>query len=119
MVQPKVNARCSNCREYQNDMTPEEVQLVVCLRVPSRSFYAFDCHACLNRSTSLATPDIIEKLTMGTVKVEYEILPEEYFEPKSGPVINHDDILDFYTKSSETDKLSAIARTYLLNDIRP
>jgi hypothetical protein len=100
-----IKASCPTCGEVE--LTPEDVSLMVCTHAPL-SYYAFDCAGCGNEVRKPADDHVVSLLVSGGVPAVVWDLPAEYLEPKTGPVLSYDDLLDFALQLGETDLLASL-----------
>jgi hypothetical protein len=103
----QIKATCPDCGEV--NLTPEDVQLMVCT-VQTLSYYAFDCGGCVRQVRKPADDRIVSLLRSGGVRVQRWRVPAEALEPKSGPAVGYDDVLDFALALGDTDYLADLAR---------
>ncbi len=102
-----IKATCPVCGEV--NLTADEVRLMVC-SVDEHSYYAFDCGTCVDEVRKPADHTIVSLLISGGVTpIAWEI-PAEVLEPKSGPAISYDDVLDFALRLRRTTHIAAFAR---------
>jgi hypothetical protein len=76
-------------------MTTRDVQVMVC-STTNESSYAFCCPACGVAVSKAAEPDVVDVLVASGVRLSVWDMPAELDEPRSGPPISHDDLLDFH-----------------------
>jgi hypothetical protein len=55
---------------------------------------------------------IVDLLVASGVRLETWSLPEELFEPKDGPAICHDDLIDFHQRLQNDDWLDELPRRW-------
>ncbi len=87
-----IKASCPDCGEVE--LTPPDVSLMVCSCAPL-SYYAFTCNQCNTEVRKPADDHVVSLLVSGGVPAQVWDLPDEALEPKSGPPISYDDVLDF------------------------
>lgn len=87
-----IKASCPACGDVE--LTPRQVRLVVC-SVEDRSFYSFSCSGCGDEVRKPAGGDVVALLSSGGVVPERWVIPAEVLEPRTGPALSHDDLLDF------------------------
>jgi hypothetical protein len=80
-----IRATCSDCGDVE--LTTDDVRVRVCLE-DSVGSYQFRCPLCQMAVVKSAEPRIVE--------VSMWRLPAELYESRSGPRIDHDDLLDFH-----------------------
>ena len=96
-----VKTTCERCGDIE--LTPSQLELRIC-SAPDRSVYAFTCPSC---ATSVikpaADPRIITLLrSVGVPSVGWAI-PAEVDEPREGPAINSDDLIDLMLQLDQPD----------------
>ena len=101
-----IKASCPTCGEVE--LTPADVQLMVCSHAPL-SYYAFTCTTCLDVVKKPADDHVVSLLVSGGVPATVWDLPAEVLEPKEGPQLSYDDLLDFALQLGETDLVAAVA----------
>jgi hypothetical protein len=99
-----IKASCPSCGEVE--MTSKDVSLMVCSH-PPLSYYAFDCPSCREEVRKPADDHVISLLMSGGVRAQVWELPAEALEPKVGPVLGYDDLLDFALQLADDDLLAA------------
>lgn len=95
-----IKATCPSCGDV--DLTTDDVRLRVCSN-PELSYYAFDCPECTDEVRKPADEQVVTVLIAGGVVAEVWEVPEEFFEPHTGPALNYDDLLDFVNALSSTE----------------
>ena len=101
-----IKASCPTCGEVE--LTPADVSLMVCSHAPL-SYYAFGCPGCLEEIRKPADDHIVSLLVSGGVPARVWDLPGEALEPKEGPRLTYDDLLDFALQLGDSDLLAAAA----------
>lgn len=101
-----IKASCPACGEVE--LTAADVSLMVCTR-PSLSYYAFDCPTCASEVRKPADDHVVSLLVSGGIRATVWELPAEAAEPKTGPDLTYDDLLDFALHLGTTDLLAAAA----------
>lgn len=101
-----IKASCPTCGEVA--LTPADVSLMVCSSSP-QSYYAFLCPTCRLEIRKPADDHIVSLLVSGGVSPTVWELPGEALEPKEGPRLSYDDLLDFALQLGTTDLLAAAA----------
>ncbi len=96
----RIRATCPACGEVE--LTPPDVELRVC-RVEERSFYAFVCPECYRTVSKPADRRVVRLLTSGGVPAQPWDPPEEALEPRSGPALTWDDLLDLHLELESPD----------------
>ena len=101
-----IKASCPTCGEVE--LTPPDVSLLVCSSAPL-SYYAFCCPTCKVEVRKPADDHIVSLLVSGGVPARVWDVPAEALEPKAGPRLTYDDLLDFALHLGVTDLLAASA----------
>ena len=101
-----IKASCPGCGEVE--LTAKDIALRVCNHAPL-SYYAFTCPKCRDEVRKPADDHIISLLMSGGVRAQVWEVPAEALEPKPGPQLTYDDLLDFVLHISGTDTLAAVA----------
>ncbi|MCW2680912.1 MAG: hypothetical protein JWM62_2313 [Frankiales bacterium] len=101
-----IKASCPSCGEVE--LTPADVSLMVCSHAPL-SYYAFSCPGCLDEVRKPADDHVVSLLVSGGVPAHVWDVPNEALEPKEGPRLSYDDLLDFALHLGSTDLLAAAA----------
>jgi hypothetical protein len=88
----KVLVRCALC----GDMTLKPAQVVLVLRRGARddASFRFECPACGSTWNFRADEDIVSALRRAQVPEEILHVPAEVLEPRAGPALTMDDLLD-------------------------
>lgn len=100
-----IKASCPTCGEVE--MTSADIRLMVCNHAPL-SYYAFDCPNCRDEVRKPADDHVISLLISGGVKATVWEVPAEALEPKVGPRLSYDDLLDFALHLANHDRLAAL-----------
>ena len=98
-----IKASCPSCGEVE--LTPADVSLMVCSHAPL-SYYAFTCTGCSHEVRKHADDHVVSLLVSGGVPATVWEVPAEALEPRSGPALSYDDLLDFALGLGETDLLA-------------
>ena len=101
-----IKASCPSCGEVE--LTSEDISLRVCSHGPL-SYYSFICPECEDYVRKPADDHIVSLLMSGGVHAEVWEVPAEALEPKSGPDLTYDDLLDFVLQLGRDDMLAARA----------
>ena len=101
-----IKASCPHCGEVE--LTPDDVALMVCNQ-PTLSYYAFTCPKCTVEVRKPADDHIISLLVSGGVPAQTWEVPAEATEPKPGPALTYDDLLDFALLLGDDELLAAAA----------
>lgn len=89
-----ISATCHDCGDVE--LTSAEVTVRLCIDNGAGS-YLFRCPQCVLLVAKPAEPRIVELLTASGCRLQEWKLPAELFEPRLGPPICHDDLIDFHT----------------------
>jgi rRNA maturation protein Nop10 len=95
-----IRASCPSCGDVE--LTIADVTVRVCA-ADNHGSYTFRCPQCRGAVVKDAEPRIVDLLVSSGVKLDVWQLPAELYEPKSGPVIGHDDLLDFHALLQSDD----------------
>lgn len=98
-----IKASCPSCGEVE--LTPSDVSLMVCSHAPL-SYYAFVCAGCSSEVRKPADDHVVSLLVSGGVPATVWEIPAEALEPRTGPALSYDDLLDFALGLGETDLLA-------------
>jgi len=101
-----IKASCPGCGEVE--LTSNDVTLMVCNHA-AQSYYTFVCPKCTETVRKPADDHVVSLLMSGGVRAEVWELPAEALEPKAGPVLTYDDLLDFALQLGATDLVAAAA----------
>lgn len=88
-----VRATCPTCGDIE--LTVDQVQVQLCVST-GLSTYSFLCPACAFIVNKEANDSVVESLTSAGSQLVAWTLPAELDEPKVGPKITHDDLLEFH-----------------------
>lgn len=98
----KVRATCDLCNEPV-ELPSDDITLRVCASRADLSRYSFNCPVCRSWVDKPADDRIISLLLSGGVRAEVWDIPAEVHEPKLGPPLNYDDLLDLGFALAQTD----------------
>jgi hypothetical protein len=101
-----IKASCPTCGEVE--LTSADIRLMVCSH-PSLSYYAFICPTCADDVRKPADDHVVSLLMSGGVRPTVWEVPAEALEPKVGPALTYDDLLDFALRLGTSDLLSSLA----------
>ncbi len=90
---PLVRATCPTCGDVE--LTVQQVQVQICVTTAVAT-YSFQCPVCALMVNKEANDTVVESLTSAGSRLIAWTLPAELDEPKTGPKINHDDLLEFH-----------------------
>jgi len=89
----RIRATCPTCGEVE--VLAPDVTLKRCGR-SGRAAYEFTCPGCDQLVTKPADERIAQLLISGGVRTTREDLPAEALEPREGPPLTYDDLLDLH-----------------------
>jgi hypothetical protein len=101
-----IKASCPSCGEVE--LTSADIRLRVCNHAPL-SYYGFTCPSCRDDVRKPADDHIVSLLMSGGVRAQVWEVPAEALEPKAGPALSYDDLLDFVLQLGSDDMLAARA----------
>jgi hypothetical protein len=88
-----IRASCPTCGDVE--LTTADVQVRVCSST-NEGAYLFACPICRMTVTKPADQRIIDLLLASGVRLDVWQLPAELEEPRNGPPISYDDLLEFH-----------------------
>jgi len=88
-----IRASCPTCGDVE--LTSRDVTVQVCA-TNNQGSYAFRCPECLLAVSKLAEQRIVDLLVSSGVRLSVFSMPAELEEPRYGPPISYDDLLDFH-----------------------
>jgi predicted RNA-binding Zn-ribbon protein involved in translation (DUF1610 family) len=109
----RIRATCPQCGEVE--LTPPDVELRVC-QVEERSHYAFVCPECYRTVSKPADRRVVRLLTSGGVPAQPWDPPEEALEPRNGPALTWDDLLDLHLELESPDWWARLQAARALRD---
>lgn len=89
-----IKAECPGCGAVR--LRVADLTVRTCADDEGRGAYRFRCPRCEGSVLHDATPAICALLVSVGVDEEIWSLPAELREPRTGPVLTHDDLLDFH-----------------------
>lgn len=95
-----VRATCPKCGDVE--LTVNDVQVQLCVTT-AQSTYSFLCPECSTLVNKEANDSVVESLTSAGSRLVAWTMPAELAEPKSGPSISHDDLLEFHLALEHDD----------------
>jgi len=101
-----IKASCPTCGEVE--LTPADVSLMVCSHAPL-SYYAFCCPTCSEEVRKPADDHVVSLLVSGGVPATVWDVPAEVLEPRTGPALTYDDLLDLALQLEAHDLLAPVA----------
>lgn len=104
-----IRVSCTACSSNVR-ITADDVTLMLCSSDADRSYYKFPCPDCGTIVRKEADADTA-RLLMVEAKVTPTVwaLPAEILEPRTGPAITHDDVLDAHLAFEAADYLAPVA----------
>lgn len=103
-----IKASCPVCGEIE--MTSKDVSLMVCSH-PPLSYFAFNCPCCREYVRRPADEHVISLLLSGGVRATVWEIPAEALEPKLGPALTYDNLLDFSLALKDNKLLASQFKT--------
>ena len=88
-----IRASCPSCGDVE--LTSRDVSVQVCAS-NNQGSYAFRCPDCTVAVSKFAEQRVVDLLVSSGVRLAVWSLPAELDEPKSGPVLDYDDLLEFH-----------------------
>ncbi len=101
-----IRANCPSCGDVQ--LRAEDLTVRVCSDDEAGS-YTFRCPACAQAVAKDASRRIVDLLVSSGVRMEVWRLPAELTEPRVGPPISPDDLLDFHLLLGEPGWFDQVA----------
>jgi len=95
-----IRAQCPDCGDVH--LSASDLVVRVCADDESGS-YTFQCPECERPVAKTASSRIVELLVSSGVEMQVWRRPSELDEPRSGPPISPDDLLDFHLALQEGD----------------
>ena len=101
-----VKTNCARCGDIE--LSPSQLELRIC-STPERSVYAFTCPSCaISVIKPAADPRIITLLqSVGVPSIGW-VIPAEFDEPRGGPTLTSDDLIDLMLLLDEPDWLDRL-----------
>lgn len=103
-----IRASCPDCGDVE--LTSRDVRVRVNAATNEGS-YAFQCPECQLAVSKAAEPRIIDLLVSSGVELFVWSVPQELLEPRVGPAINYDDLLNFHYELQEDSWLEKVTAT--------
>lgn len=101
-----IRASCPTCGDVE--LTSRDVTVQVCA-ANNQGSYAFRCPECTFAVSKLAEQRIVDLLVSSGVRLSVWNLPAEMEEPRYGPAISYDDLLDFHLLLQQDDWFEKVA----------
>ena len=95
-----VRATCPKCGDVE--LTVDDVQVQLCVTT-AYSTYSFVCPTCSTLVNKDANGTVVESLTSAGSRLVAWSMPAELDEPKHGPSISHNDLLEFHLALESED----------------
>ncbi len=108
----KILVTCSECAE-DIPLTPKSVSSRICVDNGDAD-YRFSCTACSTINVKPTSPQMIERLEAIGVEIELWSLPAELREHHSGPMLTHEDLLDFHIHLSDDEGVAQAIEQLLI-----
>ncbi len=102
-----IKATCHTCGEV--DLTPEDILLRIGAGSASNS-YGFSCPTCTEFVEKPADERVVRLLLSGGVMPMLNDVPAEALEPRNGPAITHNDLLEFHQLLESDDWFGALTK---------
>ena len=100
-----IRAICPTCADVE--LTTQDLRVQVCSDT-NRGSYSFRCPSCRMAVAKQAEPRIIDLLVSSGVRMQLWRLPAELREPKIGPPIDWDDLLELHELLERPDWLAQL-----------
>ncbi|MFV0315778.1 MAG: hypothetical protein ACK5O2_02305 [Microthrixaceae bacterium] len=101
-----IRATCSDCGDVE--LRSRDLKVRMC-RTTGAATYLFRCPSCAMIEVRPAESHVVDVLLAAGVSSTEWDLPSELHERVDGPVITHDDVLDFHDMLNGTDWFSTLA----------
>lgn len=88
-----IRASCPTCGDVE--LTTRDVRVLLC-STTYESSYAFQCPSCRVAVAKPAEPRVVDVLLASGITLSVWHMPAELDEPRSGPPISYDDLLEFH-----------------------
>jgi hypothetical protein len=105
-----IRASCPSCGDVE--LTTKDVSVQVC-SADNRGSYSFLCPVCRLAVSKPAEGRIVDLLVSSGVRLSVWHLPAELEEPREGPAISYDDLLEFHfdlQQDSWFERLAGVGR---------
>jgi hypothetical protein len=108
-----IRASCPTCGDVE--LTTRDVQVRIC-STNNVGAYLFSCPDCQMAVTKPADPRIVDLLVSSGVRLSVWQLPAELSEPREGPPISYDDLLEFHFELQQDGWFDRLASRAALDD---
>lgn len=88
-----IRASCPSCGDVE--LTTRDVRVLLC-STTYESSYAFQCPQCRVAVSKPAEARVVDVLLASGISLSVWHMPAELDEPKNGPAITYDDLLEFH-----------------------
>lgn len=88
-----IRASCPTCGDVE--LTTRDVRVLLC-STTYESSYAFQCPSCRVAVAKPAEARVVDVLLASGISLSVWTMPAELDEPRSGPSITYDDLLEFH-----------------------
>ena len=102
-----IEATCTECGTVECSI--EDFELAVC-NEPHASYYTFWCPVCERQIQKPADERVVELLIAEGINPRLWTLPAELTEPREGPALTNDDLLDFHLLLQKDDWFVEVER---------
>lgn len=103
-----IKATCPGCGDVK--LRSRDLTVRICAETDAGT-YTFACPRCREHVARDATPRILSLLVSAGVRTEVWHQPAELAEPRSGPPISADDVLDFHALLQRDDWFDRFAES--------
>ena len=108
----KILVTCTECTE-DIPLPPHDVNGRVCSDNGDAS-YRFTCTECGAIVVKSTSGRMIEALEIAGVEIEMWTLPAELYEARKGPLLTHEDLLDFHGDLEDDETVAAAIEQLLI-----
>lgn len=103
-----IRAQCPTCGDVR--LTAADLTVRVCIDDDTGAYW-FRCSECDAPVAKPASSHIVDLLVSSGVRLEMWRRPAELREPRTGPALTHDDLLDFHVLLQRDDWMDEVAST--------
>ncbi|HET7476560.1 MAG TPA: hypothetical protein VFJ97_11140 [Dermatophilaceae bacterium] len=100
-----IRASCPTCGDVE--LTTKDVRVLLC-STTYESSYAFQCPRCRVAVAKPAEARVVDVLLASGIPLSVWHMPAELDEPRNGPPINYDDLLEFHFRLGSGADLDAL-----------